>query len=50
MKANAKKIETPRMLEANIQGWPYGGAMEALLAYAETEEGKSASAGFRPPG
>ena len=37
MKAKAKKIETPRMLEANIHGWPYGGAMEALLAYSETE-------------
>ena len=38
MKAKAKQIEMPRMLEANIHGWPYGGAMEALLAYSETKE------------
>ena len=38
MKAKAKDIETPRMLEANIHGWPYGGAMDAMLAHTETEE------------
>ena len=38
MKAKAKKIETPRMLEANIHGWPYGGVMDAMLAHTDTKE------------
>ena len=32
LKAKAEAIETTRVLEANIHGFPYGGAMDAMLA------------------
>ena len=32
-----KEIETSRILEANVHGWPYGKAMDAMLAQAEGE-------------
>ena len=32
MKAKAKVIESTPVLEASIHGWPYGGAMDAMLA------------------
>ena len=35
LKAKAKEIETTRILEANIHGWPYGGAMDAMLAHKD---------------
>lgn len=38
LKARAKQIETTRILEANIHGWPYGGAMDAMLAQTEEEK------------
>lgn len=37
LKAKAKEIETTRILEANIHGWPYGGAMDAMLAHQDDE-------------
>lgn len=38
LKVKAKEIETTRILEANIHGWPYGGAMDAMLAQTEGEK------------
>ena len=35
LKAKAKEIETTRILEANVHGWPYGGAMDAMLAQTD---------------
>ncbi|CAF9935324.1 hypothetical protein IMSHALPRED_010182 [Imshaugia aleurites] len=32
LKGKAEVIESTRILEANVHGWPYGGAMDALLA------------------
>lgn len=37
LKAKAKEIETTRILEANLHGWPYGGAMDAMLAHKVVE-------------
>ena len=37
MKAKAKEIETSRILGVNLHGWPFGGAMDAMLAQAEGE-------------
>lgn len=38
MKGMAKQIETTRILEGQIHGWPYGSAMDAMLAQTEAEE------------
>ena len=35
LKARAKEIETTRILEANVHGWPYGGAMDSMLAHKD---------------
>lgn len=35
LKAKAKEIETTSILEVNIHGWPYGGAMDAMLAHKD---------------
>ena len=36
--AKKKDIETSRILEGNVHGWPYGKGMDAMLAQAEGEK------------
>ena len=31
LKAKAREIEASRVLEFNVHGWPYGGAMDPIL-------------------
>ena len=38
LKGKAKEIQATRILEANVHGWPYGGAMDAMLAHQAEEE------------
>ncbi len=38
MKGKKGEIETTRVLEPQVHGWPYGGAMDAMLAKAEGEK------------
>lgn len=38
MKGMAKQIEKTRILEGQIHGWPYGSAMDAMLAQTEAEK------------
>ena len=37
LKRQKAQIESSRILEMAIHGWPYGGPMEAMLARAEAE-------------
>lgn len=37
MKAKAEVIESSRVLEVNLHGWPFGGAMDAMLAQVDSE-------------
>ena len=38
LKAMAEVIRSTRILEASVHGWPYGGAMDAMLAQTEYGE------------